>query len=119
MEQPGDWAEDGEPVMPNFPTGPQNTFLGLKSYRPAYYARVVELDLSLDNLLQQLVKYYPGLPESMLSEYLMQTALVAATIPLDTVVHLYADCNKAEIAVRGTEQLYTLWTEQPIPRELS
>ena len=115
IEQAGDWADDGEPVVPNFPTGQQNTFLSIRSHKPAYYARVVDMArMSLDVELQALAKYYPGLPKEMLSAYLMSTAVAAAELPIGTVVQIHATYDEAKLVLRDGTLAYTMWSEQPI-----
>lgn len=113
-EQPGVWADDGELVIPNFPTAPANTFLGLVSDKPAYYARVVDVDISLDDTVDQLAGRYLGLPLQALGTYVLETAVVSWKIPEGSVVQLLTDGDEAKILVRDTRQLYTLWTTQPL-----
>lgn len=115
-EQPGSWADDGDVVIPNFPTGPQNTFVSVVSCKPAYYARVADVaDMTLDDTLPVLRKDYPGLPVELLATYLLETAAVADKLPVGTIVQVYITYDKAEIVVKGGGDRYVLWTKQPIP----
>jgi hypothetical protein len=116
VEPEGEWAMDGEPVIPNFPTGAVDTFLGVQQHRPAYYARVAELpDFDLELEVKRLKSYYTGLPESMLLAYLLETAVCAAQFQVGTILQIRISEERAEIYLRGEpETNYTLWDRQPI-----
>ena len=110
------WAVAGTPVVPNFPTGPQNTFLGLLDFKDVPYARVVELTkVSIDELAGILKKQYPGLPAGLCDAYVTRTASVAAQLAIATICQIYTTEDSARIKLVGKDEFYTLWTQQPIP----
>lgn len=107
-------ALDGELVIPNFPTGPTNTFLSISSALPSLYARTAWIpDLSLDKQHAVLCKRYPCLPKSMLETYLIETAVAAAKVEVGTILHVYATYDIMKLAIKDTDTQITLWTKQP------
>lgn len=109
------WAAINTPVVPNFPTGEQNTFLGTVDYLPVPYARVAALDISLDDIAGRLKKQYPGLPGALLDTYVFEVAKTVLHIPIGTLCQIYITDDEAKIKLVDTDIFYTLWRKQPIP----
>lgn len=109
-----DWAQPGEPVVPNFPTAEPNTFIGLKSYKPAYYAVIKDIPLDLDELLSKLCQRFQGLPKVMLSAYITESAVTAAGLPAGLIIQLFTDGHSVAFADKDTHDVYKLWDEIPI-----
>jgi hypothetical protein len=111
-----EWASPGEPVVPTFPTGAPNTFLGLHSFREVPYAQVVAGTFDPDEWADSLKAQFPGLPGELHEAYLMETIKVAILLEPGTVVQIYTDADSARIkAVDDDAHIYTLWNQQPIP----
>lgn len=109
------WAAAGEPVVPNFPVGAPNTFLGVNSYKPAVEAKVAEVPgLDIDILAKQLKGQYPGLPGVMLETYILETAIAAQRLHDGRRLLIFVDDDTAKLKVVELEEYYTLWTRQPI-----
>lgn len=105
-----------EPVIPNFPTGAQNTFLTIPSFRAVHHVLVEDRPApSLDDLLLVLKKQFPGLPEELLSTYLLETATAAHTYELGTKLQIFVTEDEAKLMNTNTGQLLYLWKTQPIP----
>jgi hypothetical protein len=111
-----EWAKAGSPVVPTFPTGAQNTFLGALDFKPVPYARVALVtDLNLDEIAGLLKKQFPGLPSELIDTYVLETAKLALKLPHDTLCQIYIDDDTAKVKVVDTELFYTLWSKQPVP----
>jgi hypothetical protein len=75
-------AEDGEPVIPAFPVGPDsNRFLGLKTFKPCQYAWVREIGDDPDDLVDNLHQEFLGMPKALLED--MVVWIIKAVRPLD------------------------------------
>lgn len=108
------WASAGEPVMPNFPTGYSNSFLGTISFKPTMKAEVKEFpELNLDEMVDRLHKQYPGLPRSMLETYVLETAKAAYEIEPGSECSVYNTWEATSILDLATGELHTLWTTLP------
>lgn len=110
------FAGNGEPVIPWFPAPVRNMFLSLKSWKMASYATVVEEALDLDTLVELLVIQYPGLPRALHENYVLNTALVAAQLPIGTRVRPIITPDTASIQVANENIVLTLWDTQPIKK---
>ena len=111
-----DWADEGEPVVPQFPPCALNVFLGTRSFKPSLYARVSECPgLDLDKLAAALKAQYPGLPPEMLNAYVLETAKAAYELDLGALCQIFTTPDAARLHVQDTGRLYTLWEKQPIP----
>ena len=114
----GDWAAEGECAVPNLPTGARNTFIGLDSFKPAPYAKVVALEgITLTELAAKLKARFKSLPSELLDAYVLQTAMMAHDLPLDTICQCYIDDDGDHVTLRDvkTGAIHTLWEQQPIP----
>jgi hypothetical protein len=109
-----DWAEEGEPVIPWYPAPADNVFLGLDSFKKAPYAVVVDVKLDPDELVERLVKQYPGLPEILHENYVFAIGLAAHRFPIGTKFQVYVDTGTAKLKVVGREEYHLLWTKQPL-----
>jgi hypothetical protein len=109
------WAEPGEPVVPNIPTGTRNVFIGLQSFKVAPYAEVTVGTFNPDLWLVRMQSQFPGLPCEFHEAYLMETIKIALKLRQGTLVQLYTDADTARIKVVDSDDIYTLWSEQPIP----
>jgi hypothetical protein len=109
------YAADGEPVIPSYPAPLANLFLSVTSFKQALHAEVRNLpDLNLDTLCEKLVAYYPGLPRKLHENYLFHTARAAAGFPVGTRFRTFITADTAKIQRTDNEQLFELWTEQPM-----
>ena len=110
------WASIGSPVVPNFPTGEQNTFLGVLDFKPVPYARVIAVvNMSLDDIADALKRQFPGLPDGLLDEYVLATAKLAHKLPLNALCQIYTTEDTAKVKVVDAEEFYIMWTKQPVP----
>lgn len=110
------WANEGDPVIPNFPTGFKNSFLSLNNFLPTYKAIVLDKnDFSLNTYFEKVCDQFPGLPKEMLETYLLETASVAHQIDVNELCRCYTDQDSAKILNINTGEVYTLWEKQPIP----
>lgn len=119
--KPEDWAQPGEPVVPNFPTGAPNTFLGTVSFKPVPYARIVnDPALTLDAIAIRLYGRYKSLPPQLLDTYVLETAKVALLVPVGTLCTLMIDETGEVVTLVDleTQDRYELWNRQPVPQEL-
>lgn len=108
-------ASQGEPVVPWFPTTPQNTFVGIESFGFTPYAEVLDQqDVDLDLYLRRLCKQYPGLPEVLHRRYVIETAKAAASFAQGTKFQIFTDSDTAKLKVRDHDTIVTLWTKQPL-----
>lgn len=109
------WASAGEPVVPNFPTGYANSFLGSESFKPTMKAIVVEVpDLDIDVMSAVLQKQFPGLPKRMLDTYVLETAKAAHELPLGAECNVYTSWESTKIMDIGTGKLHVLWEKPPV-----
>lgn len=106
-------AGNGEPVVPWFPAPVRNMFLSIASWRFTPYAIVVSQELNLDELVNQLAAKYPGLPRTLHENYVLETAVAAAQLPVGTRVRPIITTDEAAIQVVNEDRVITLWTEQP------
>ena len=111
------WAPDGEPVVPNFPTGQRNTFLSAVSFKAIPYARVSEVQLDPDELARNLSARYKCLPVAMLEAYVLEIAKLAHGLSLGAVCQCYIDDDGERVCIMlpELEAVHTLWDKQPIP----
>jgi hypothetical protein len=112
-------ATHGEPVIPNFPTGPINTFLGIETHKITPYATISDNpDTDLDSLVNRLAAAFPGLPKALLSVYVMATAMAAHAFPAGTVLQLFTDGEQLSVRPREGDKPYILWKQQPLPANI-
>ena len=103
-------------MVPNFPTGVENTFLGTLSWLPVPYAHVDDVDgVTLDDIADRMKTQYPGLPGELHEAYVLATAKAAAALPIRALLQVYVDADSAKLAQVNHHELYTLWDQQPIP----
>ena len=116
-EAMGSWAKAGDPVVPNFPVGAENTFLGAFDFKPVPYARVAELPkhISLDSIADSLKRQFPGLPPEFLDTYVLETAKLAFKLPIGSMCQIYVDTETAKVRVLDSDECYVMWEKQPIP----
>ena len=108
-----DWAPEGEPVIPNFPIWKESYFLGIASFKPCPYAKVMEIDLDLDEAVKVLKLRYPGLPESMLGKYVLETAKTAWELPTNAIFRISIEQDKVELFGANVSKTYVMWDKQP------
>ena len=111
-------AAGGEPVVPWFPAPPQNAFLGLDSWQLASHAKVIDQDIDPDVLAERLRAQYPGLPRQLLENYVLGVARAAANLSVGATVRCLVTTDSATLQVGGTDQVITLWSEQPINKPI-
>jgi hypothetical protein len=76
---PEDRCADSEPVIPAFPMGDANHFIGVYSGGVSNYARTLDIpDADPDEALECLVKEYPGIPKLYLEDMLVATLTLAS-----------------------------------------
>lgn len=121
------FAAAGDPVIPNFPTGPRNTFLSIYSFLPALYGIATDIpEFSVEDFVERLATNYPGLPVELLRVYVMETCKLAEMLPHGTTVQPYLSDDNERLTVRvanapdntmgvAVDDIYKLWDEQPIP----
>ena len=108
------WALAGEPVMPNFPTGYANSFLGADTFRPAMRAEVRDFPgLDIDKLARKLCEQFPGLPKRMLDAYVLETAKAAHELPLGAECNVYTTWDTAKIMDLATGKIHVMWDRLP------
>jgi hypothetical protein len=111
-----EWANSGEPVIPQFPHVSQNHWLSVVSFKPAPYAEVRELpNVDIDQYADDLVQQYPGLPRSIHETYVLTTAKLAQLVPVGSKLQVYITQNTAKVLVIDTEEWIELWNQQPTP----
>jgi hypothetical protein len=109
-----DWAGGGEPVIPWFPAPVRNVFLSTTSWKFAPYATVIDSTFNLDSIVEALCIHYPGLPRTLHENYVLETAVAASRLSVGNQVSPIINENSAQIQVKDTNKLITLWTAQPI-----
>ena len=111
-----DWADGGDPVVPQFPHVGQNHWLSLLSFKPAPYARVQDhSDVDIDGYAEILGKQYPGLPQALHAEYVLTTAKLAHMVDVGERLQIYITPDTAKVLVLTTEEWIELWKQQPLP----
>ena len=109
-----EWARDGEPVVPWYPSTLNNVFLSIGSFKPAVHAIVETRDIDPDVLCADLCRMYPGLPDSLHANYVMGTAVAASKFKPGTKLRIIVEEDKATVYSLDGSQEYCLWEEQPI-----
>ena len=106
-------AQAGEPVVPNFPVPPSNTFLSLASWNYCALASVAEIAADPDTLLKGMVKQFPGLPAKLHENYIVAVATAVAN---DTPGTRYSVITgeQTQLINNETGAVNTLWTRQPL-----
>lgn len=118
-ETAGDWADEGDPVVPQFPHVGTNHWLSAISFEPAPYARVEErTDIDVDSYAAALIAEYPGLPRELHEEYVLTTAKLANMLPVGSTVQVYITQDIAKVLVLEAEEWIELWKQQPLPKHL-
>ncbi len=111
-----DMCPAGEPVIPTYPAGPLNTFIGTKTFKPCATASVTFLqgaDADMDAMCARLMKQFPGLPEKMHQAYVVKTALSAAEIGINHRVSAVVNYDEASLAV-DDGRIITMWDKVPL-----
>lgn len=111
---PKEWAPPGEPVVPWFPATLNNAFLSVTSFKPVLIAEVQDIDADPDELHAKLVKEYPGLPSKLHENYVLAIAMAASKHPVGTKFKVLVDYDSASLQQVGMNEIYPLWTEQPM-----
>jgi hypothetical protein len=114
VQQTGEWAPAGEPVVPWFPATQENVFLSCSGFKRSLYAVVAEGTWDPDVLARALVDQYPGLPKRLCENYVLQTALRAAKVPVGTKLRIFVTRDSATLQPVGTDKLITMWDTQPL-----
>lgn len=126
-QEAGCWARDGETVVPNFPTGARNTFLGTETFLPAAYGRVANLPgLDVDDIQARLKGRFKGLPLSLLDEYILAIVKLCTALPVGTVCQQMMTDDGETVTIRIVEvppnsagvireAIINLWDRQPVP----
>lgn len=109
-----DWAPEGEPVVPWYPSSIENVFLSTVSFKRVACAKVVETDADPDEIVERLCEQYPGLPDTLHANYVLGTAKAASELPVNTVVRAFIEPQSAKIQDIETENIVTLWEKQPL-----
>lgn len=107
---------DGETVIPNYPSGAFGTFISAESFLVCSSAVVAPLTgarADLDAMRDKLATQFPGLPVSLHTRYVLETAVAAATIGVGVNVRLEASYDRASLVTAGGT-VVTLWDKQPI-----
>jgi hypothetical protein len=103
---------DGEPVIPNYPSGPQNTFLGTESFKPCTLAKVGVCD-NINDILDRLCTQFPGLPRTLHKAYVVETAVAVHGLSVGTRVRLFSTYDSAELTTEDGKTI-RLWSKQPL-----
>lgn len=104
---------DGEPVIPNFPSGPQNTFIGTRSFKLCTLATVGLCSDRLNDMLERISRQFPGLPKSFHKSYIVETAVAAHGMLAGTKVRIVSSYDKVEL-VTDAGDVINLWSTQPL-----
>ena len=91
--------------------------MGTQSYRLAFYAKVVDNpSIDIDDIAARLKDEFPGMPATFWDAYVMATAKAANEYPIDTVLQIYSDGEKAQVRPRNGTRTYTLFEKQPVDK---
>ena len=113
---PENKCEEGEPVIPAFPIGDSNHFIGIRSEGVSNFASARSLppETDPDELLKQLIKTYPGLPRQYLEDVLTHTMVVAASLDPRNIYRVFVSEDKAVLHnVNRETELVPVWEELP------
>ncbi len=111
-------SSDNAPVIPWFPAPPENVFLAIGTWEKQANAYVRSLEFDLDLLLEELCTQYPGLPRVLLTNYLLETALLASKLPDGRRVRVFVTDHSTSIQDADTDEVYTLWDTPPMKPRL-
>ena len=104
-----DMLNDGDPVVPAFPIGECNHFVGAKREGTVQQARAAELAEDPDKLLAVFCAQYPGMPKKLLEDMLFNVVKVASTLdPLDRF-RVFVQPQSAVLHSTIDEELTPLW----------
>ena len=111
-------AEEGEVVIPAFPTEENiNKFIGLNTFKYSYYAEVRKVAIDaldfINEVINRLVKYYPGVPMTIHTQYVTATERIASKLPIGTVVQVFITDDSATLKIRNKDELHVMWSKQP------
>ena len=56
---------------------------------------------------------YPGLPESMLGKYVLETAKTAWELPTNAIFRISIEQDKVELFGANVSKTYVMWDKQP------
>ena len=108
---PEDLADQGEPVIPDFPFNNLGRFLGINSGGLAYEAEAVESNADPDALAAVLVKRYPGLPRAYLEAVLVYTLCAAAKATPGQLYRVFIKPTEATLQDVKSGDLLPIWTD--------
>lgn len=107
--------EAGEPLVPWFPAPAENSFVSCTSFKRTPYAVVADKNIDPDELLANLIKQYPGLPERLHRVYISKVAVVVHKIKPGTKFRVMIGADSAAIQQVDDEvNIIELWNKQPI-----
>ena len=115
-QAPENRCADSEPVIPTFPMGGANHFIGVFCAGVATYASARNMPASVDpdEILEGLVKTYPGIPKEYLEDTLTRTMVTAATLNSTQIYRVFIDEDSAVLHnVNDETELITLWHDRP------
>jgi len=112
---PENKCADGEPVIPGFPLGDSNNFIGVHSSGVSTYASARELpDVDPDEILKELVENYTGLPFEYLEDTLTQTLVAAASLDTTKIYRIFITPASAVLHnVEDDTEFVTIWKDRP------
>ena len=108
---PENLADQGEPVIPDFPLGNPGRFLGIRSGGYAYEAKAAWSAADPDVLAEILVKRYPGLPRNYLEAILVYTLCVAAKVAPGQLYRVFVKPTEATLQDVKSGDLLPIWTD--------
>lgn len=115
-EEGAEPLEEGVPVIPSFPLGDCNVFIGSGNGGTCASATVVELpELDPDDFVKEISDTYPGIPYQMIEDMVVSVANVCMAIPDGPVFGVYVTEDSATMYLRGREEekLIKLWADRP------
>ena len=108
------WTTRREPVVPCFPSQHSGAFLAVPSFKLADRAEVAETDADADEIAEELVREYPGLPRALHENYVFATWRAALLAPVGTVYKAVVNQRQALLVDVKTGASTSLWEEQPL-----
>jgi hypothetical protein len=118
---PENRCADSEPVIPAFPMGDSNHFIGVFCSGVSTYASARNMpdDVDPDEILKKLVETYPGIPKAYLEDTLTRTMVVAARLDTISVYRVFVTEDSAVLHnVDNENELIPLWKDRPASKYL-
>jgi len=110
----GQWAPQGEPVVPWYPATPRNAFIAVDSFRPSQYAKVVDDPaIDIDDIADRLCAEYPGIPKSIHDAYVLGIAKAAHKFEIGTIFNIIVEYDKAQLIEKDGAAIHILWEKHP------